>query len=302
MKKIIALIILMLIISVMLLVGCTSDAAVAITEAPATPTATTMSTATPSATPDIESAPIQAVLSDILPNEVDGTDDTAKVTVPDAYKAVKDTDETILPEKIQFTVYSFIDTDGNTQYRAFGYRTGTDGTIYDIGFYEITIIHPDEAETEDLTTSASAMATNEPMVYITGKNGVIVMFDPVKAKPVDLETESETYATEEKGMQDNSKTEDNTGSSTNSGSKNGTETGSGSGGSNPTPTQTPTPTPAPTQAPTPTPAPTQAPTPAPTTAPAPGEPGYLPPVDTTPPTGTPPPPDWGDQPPDSRDF
>jgi hypothetical protein len=54
-----------------------------------------MSTAISSATPDIESAPIQAVLSDILPNEVDGTDDTAKVTVPDAYKAVNDTDETV---------------------------------------------------------------------------------------------------------------------------------------------------------------------------------------------------------------
>lgn len=317
-KIIIVVIVAALIVFAIVLTGCDTNSAIPsptpVVSAEPEPTAVaTIEQPEPTPTPD--TVVLGNIPKAMLPDEDPDTDDTGKVIVPDAYTVVEDKDGATLPDNIPFRVYSFIDVDGNTHYRAFGYRTGADSMIYDIGFYEITIENRNKTDAAPvsvrLTASATATptATQDPVAFVTGTNGIVVMFDPVNAKPVDLEAEKETYASiDEDNSNGNSNSGDNgkstssnsgskTSGNTGSGSGSGSSSGSGSGGSNPTPTS------APTSAPTPE--PTSAPTPAPTSAPAPqpGDPGYLPPVMTPPPEVTgPPPTDWGNEPPPTQDF
>jgi hypothetical protein len=302
-KIIIVVIVAALIVFAIVLTGCDANSAVPsptpVVSVEPEPTAVA-TIEQPESTPTPDTVVLGNIPKAMLPDEDPDTDDTGKVIVPDAYTVVEDKEGTTLPDNIPFTVYSFIDVDGNTHYRAFGFRTGADNMIYDIGFYEITIENRNKTDAAPvsvrLTASATSTptATQDPIAFVTGTNGIVVMFDPVNAKPVDLEAEKEIYTLADGGKKTGDVDKGKTGDSDSDGEIGGsTPTPKPTTKPKPNPTSVPTtaPAPDPTSAPIPeptavsTPEPTVAPTPEPTVAPTPEPTPWIPdlPVPSNPP-------------------
>lgn len=207
MKKVFTAIFAILLLSAGILSGCTmNEKSSASTIAPLG-AASNIETPTPMPTQAVRQAGI--TLMDVPEDAKDA------FPVPEAYITADVENDLALPYGLGFTLYFFMDKEGNTQYRAFGQNIDKDGKIIDQGWYAVRVISEEITSESVVSLSAGSRvvatdkADKDKIIagYIIGRDEITadvfekyaVMkksldVDLVNAKPINLNEETLLYS------------------------------------------------------------------------------------------------------------